>query len=79
MSLFGASPNLHPPGSDRHVRISSADSARMRSHYGSPTDFVRMASPEGLREMMRWGEEHVNEMDASGMLDSFLPSVSQPV
>ena len=70
--LWGAQrQRLVPPGAtlaaDR-VRISSGDCARMRDRYTSPSDFLRISSVEAVRDMMLWGEDHVEEMDAAGGL-----------
>ena len=31
-------------------------------------DFLRLTSPEAVREMMTWGSEHVADLDAAGTL-----------
>lgn len=50
------------------VKISRGRDKRLREKYSSTTDTLRLASPEGVREMIRWGEEHIDELDAANVL-----------
>ena len=40
----------------------------MRARFSGPSDFLRLASPASVREMMAWGEAHVDAVDAAGGL-----------
>jgi hypothetical protein len=51
------------------VRITHGNCRRMREKYTSPSDFLRIASVDAVREMMVWGAEHVEQMEAHGNLD----------
>ena len=49
-------------------RISHHDDPRMRARFRLPSDFLRLVSPASVREMMAWGEAHVDAVDAAGGL-----------
>ena len=49
-------------------RINHHDDLRMRARYRLPSDFLRLVSPASVREMMAWGEAHVDALDADGGL-----------
>ena len=40
----------------------------MRQRYRSPADFLSVASPDGVRDMMAWGEEYVERIERQGGL-----------
>ena len=53
----------------RRVHITHADCPRMRERYKGTSDFLRVSSMDAVREMMEWGAEHVERMDAEGQLE----------
>ena len=76
IKLGGQRQRLMPPGlvngvggGSGRVRITHGECRRMREKYTSPSDFLRIASVDAVREMMVWGAEHVEQMDADGALD----------
>ena len=40
----------------------------MRARFSGPSDFLRLASPASVREMMAWGESHADTLDDAGGL-----------
>ena len=54
------------------VRVSPFRDRRMRAHYGSPSDFLRLSGVEAPRDMMTWGESYVDIMAEEGQLDGLL-------
>lgn len=71
-SLGGAETPLAHSGGGPSVRISAEDDARMRAKYSRAGDFLRLSGMDAVREMMQWGEEHVDAMERRGELDVFL-------
>lgn len=67
--LWGDRQRLVPPGCTSRVRISSADCSRMRERYKRPADFLRISSVDAVRDMMAWGEEHVDHLEHVGALE----------
>jgi len=61
------------PGGANAVRLDSALDARMRQRYRRREDFVRLASRDGVAEMMEWGMAYVREMEESGALAELEP------
>ena len=51
-------------------RINHHDDPRMRAKYRHASDFLRLVSPAGVREMMAWGEAYVDGVDAAGGLEA---------
>ena len=61
------------PGGAAAVRLDSAADARMRARYSRREDFVRLASRDGVAEMMEWGMAHAREMERRGELEALEP------
>lgn len=57
-----------PPDDAPFLRLSSASDKRMRAKYAKPQDFLALTTREGVGEMMAWGAEHVEALDADGGL-----------
>jgi len=51
------------------VTIHSSLDPRMRRKYGVQ-DFLKLTTADSIREMMVWGAQHVEAMDAQGELDA---------
>ena len=51
------------------VRVSPMRDPRMRERYGRMSDFLRLGSTATVREMMSWGEAHVEVMERAGQLE----------
>ena len=50
------------------LRLYHGDDPRMAARFTRNDDFLRLSSPDGVAEMMGWGEEHVEALDARGEL-----------
>lgn len=59
---------LEIPGEPASVRIARGRDRRLREKYSSASDVLALVSADGVREMVRWGAEHVEELDAKGTL-----------
>jgi hypothetical protein len=56
------------PGGAQAVRLDPSADLRMREKYKRREDFLRLASKDGVREMMAWGEGYVARMEERGKL-----------
>lgn len=56
------------PNNAQVVRLDPSADQRMLHKYRRREDFLRLASPEGVREMMAWGEQYVGQIEARGEL-----------
>ena len=55
----GRSPGLRlPESASSSTLVSYVHDKRLVSKYSAPADVLRLASPECIWEMVRWGEEH---------------------
>ena len=61
---------LRLPDAPASLTLRAGDDARMRERYSAPTDFLKLASPDGVRQMVEWGSAHVDELDAAGGLEA---------
>ena len=50
-----------------HVHVCASPST-VRARFSGPSDFLRLASPASVREMMAWGESHADKLDDAGGL-----------
>jgi hypothetical protein len=56
------------PDGAQLVRLDPSADQRMRRNYRQREESLRLASPDGVREMMFWGAQYVEQMEERGEL-----------
>lgn len=56
------------PGGAPSVRISRGKDSRLRQKYNRASDFLRLGGVEEIREMVDWGEAHIETLDRANTL-----------